>query len=303
MPSPPQKESRPEKKKPNAEPSEEARASDKRVKLGKFIRLMETVYGSFRLIENPETWMPPPMVGCHKGRYLWTDAFGVINFLTLWKETGDDRFRTLACRLILAVHDVLGCDRSGAHRLPRATKENPLAGGLRIGKEDSTGFNQDGQYLHYHCVWMFALNRTTIATDDPIWNEMAMKLGKAVMPHFWIDPKNHMRGTWWKISTDMSRNLTDSQGYIDPLDCFLVFAHMQAVSDAYGTDIHLDRLVYKFGQLCRSRTIKQHASDPLDLGMGLWTAHWLGDYEHWAYNLLRFNCRSIRMSPIKNLAL
>lgn len=36
-------------------------------------------------------WRPQPYAE-GKGRYLWTDAFGVINFITLHKETGESRY-------------------------------------------------------------------------------------------------------------------------------------------------------------------------------------------------------------------
>lgn len=262
--------------------------------LAKCIQLMEQVYGDFGTIENPDIWIPPPMADCHKGRYLWTDAFGVINFLTIYKETGDERYRTLACRLIHAVHDILGSDRSGQFRLPGASEDEPLAGGLRIGKTDRYGRNGDGQYLHYHTMWMFALNRTTMATGDPSWNELAMQLAKYTWPRFFRNPNNHMMGTWWKLSVDLTHSLTISEGYLDPLDCFLVLTLLQATSDACGSDIYLDDLIDKFCDLARDRSINERADDYLDLGMGLWLSHWLVSHEDWARTLMKANVRSLR---------
>ena len=41
-------------------------------------------------------------------RYLWTDAFAVCNFLTLYKQTSDERYKDLALRLVDQVHNILG---------------------------------------------------------------------------------------------------------------------------------------------------------------------------------------------------
>ena len=41
-------------------------------------------------------------------RYLWTDAFGVCNFLELHRRTGDGSWRESALHLVDQVHNVLG---------------------------------------------------------------------------------------------------------------------------------------------------------------------------------------------------
>jgi hypothetical protein len=107
------------------------------------------VYGPFEGISNQDaqTWKPPesPGAGGHKGRYLWADAFGVVNFVTLFKETSAPVYLTLARRLVEAVHTVLGRTRDGSSRLPPATDAEPLKGGLRIGKIQESGSDGDGQ--------------------------------------------------------------------------------------------------------------------------------------------------------------
>src|SRR5699024_8730981 len=121
--------------------------------LTRFEKSMESLYGKFSDISKPEEWNPPQKSGGHRGRYLWTDAFGVLNFLTLQRESssnGDDasseKYLTLAKRLVHAVHEVLGRTRDGTERLPSATEEEPLKGGLRIGKIQESGPDGDGQY-------------------------------------------------------------------------------------------------------------------------------------------------------------
>ena len=47
------------------------------------------VYGPYT--KGDTSWRPKPYKE-GKGRYLWTDAFGVCNFITQYCETKDDRF-------------------------------------------------------------------------------------------------------------------------------------------------------------------------------------------------------------------
>ncbi len=49
-------------------------------------------------------------------RYLWTDAFGVCNFLGLYEETKDARYKELALGLVEQTHRVLGRHREDDRR-------------------------------------------------------------------------------------------------------------------------------------------------------------------------------------------
>lgn len=115
----------------------------------RFKEATRLVYGPLEHLteDSAKVWTPPdhPGAGGHKGRYLWTDAFGVINFITLAKETSSPIYLTLAKQLANTVHSVLGRTRDGAARLPLATDEKPLRGGLRIGKMEAHGSDCDGQ--------------------------------------------------------------------------------------------------------------------------------------------------------------
>jgi hypothetical protein len=94
---------------------------------------VESLYGDFTTVINAHPL--PDLAAIAADIYGPTpDAFGVVNFLTLHREhtrasyleQKDDKYLTMA-RLVETVHDVL-------IRLPGATDENPLGGGLRIGK-------------------------------------------------------------------------------------------------------------------------------------------------------------------------
>lgn len=144
-----------------------------------------------------------------KGRYLWTDAFGVVNYLTLFTQTGRGHFLQQAQRLIEEVHNTLGKERRGKRRLGSATDERPTLGGLRIGKPDEEGEEDgDGQYFHYLTKWMFALNRASLVTGDGKYNAWAVDMAAAVHPHFVARPSAGASAAcprmFWKISIDLT---------------------------------------------------------------------------------------------------
>lgn len=302
-------------------------------RLSRFQQAVETVYGdlSDSTIKNPETWTPPPNSGGHKGRYLWTDAFGVLNLITLHREhkrlekqntpqpqshpeeintaadtqetaqtdgldstwtndqepQEDTKYLTLARRLAETVHDVLGRTRDGRARLPGATDQNPVGGGLRIGKLEERGPDGDGQYHHYLTIWMFALNRLSLATNDPKHNDQAVNLAKAIHAPFFVNRKSDTPRMVWKVKMDLSSPLVASEGNLDPIDGYVVFRLLQATAARFNeknrgvlreeiSDYH--RVILRKGEQFVS-------SDPLDLGMSLWTAHWFADKENWATNI------------------
>ncbi|PGH20443.1 hypothetical protein AJ80_03589 [Polytolypa hystricis UAMH7299] len=258
---------------------------------------MESVYGpGLSTIPDASGWDPPQKSGGHRGRYLWTDAFGVLNFLTLHKESAspaeggsnkgsDGRYLVFARTLVEKVHDVLGRTRDGESRLPGATDEEPLKGGLRIGKEEATGPDGDGQYHHYLTMWMFALNRMSMATGDPSYNKQGVSLAKAIHPHFFLDrssPKPHMV---WKVAMDLSHPLVVSEGNLDPIDGFVVFRLLQEYAQKHGDGPVLQEEIDDYQKVMDRKGRHKVSRDALDLGMTLWTAHWFFGKESWATDL------------------
>ncbi|KAK4106136.1 hypothetical protein N658DRAFT_490739 [Parathielavia hyrcaniae] len=261
----------------------------------RFTEAMNLVYGTFDHL-SPDAaarWTAPdkPGAGGHRGRYLWTDAFGVINFITLSKETSSPIYLTLAKRLVHTVHGVLGYTRDGTARLPGATDAEPLAGGLRIGKLAAHGADGDGQYHHYLTLWMFALNRLAVATGEDGYSRLAVQLAKAVHPHFVVrgygeggEEEEAVRMVW-KLSTDMDTVLVPSEGHLDAATGYVVYRVLQRTVEHMGSPRGLlggeiadyRRLMSRGGKLRASR-------DPLDLGMGLWMCHFFRD-EDWAREL------------------
>lgn len=120
----------------------------------RFKEATQLVYGPFEGISNQDaqSWKPPetPGSGGHKGRYLWTDAFGVVNFITLFKETSSPVYLTLARRLVDTVHNILGRTRDGSSRLAPATDAEPLKGDFGSGRFRGPEATAMGRYLAHH---------------------------------------------------------------------------------------------------------------------------------------------------------
>ncbi|KAL4810694.1 hypothetical protein BDV18DRAFT_155305 [Aspergillus unguis] len=264
--------------------------------LSTFQSALSTLYGPLdpSSIQNPSTWTPPQASGGHKGRYLWTDAFGVLCFITLHKEStrlktskngNEGVYLTLASRLISTVHDVLGYNRAGTSRLPGATDSNPLGGGLRIGKYNEGGMDGDGQYHHYLTLWMFALNRMSLATNNPAYNQQAISLAKAIHNPFFVNRSSERPRMVWKMDMNLQNVLVGSEGHLDAIDGFIVCRILQAVSSHFGGDQNvLKEEIEDYVKVMKRRGEHHPSSDTLDLGMTLWSVHWFAD-EEWAKTL------------------
>ena len=155
--------------------------------------------------------MPEGEAGdCANGdrRYLWTDAFGVLAYVSLAKATNNPQFVTAAQRLVDAVHEGLGKPRSAQFPMTPDLKGLSPSGyvGLRIGKERARahtdlGMAYDGMYWHYVDKWLFALLRLGQETGDAARIHQAAAIAKSVFPYFY-DPAGG--GVRWKINMDAS---------------------------------------------------------------------------------------------------
>ncbi|KAL4950726.1 hypothetical protein BDW69DRAFT_197032 [Aspergillus filifer] len=281
--------------------------SNQSTKLSTFTSALSTLYGplSPSHIPNPSTWTPPQSSGGHKGRYLWTDAFGVLCLITLHAETnrlhqskskrqsqgetesegGSEHYLTLASRLIENVHDTLGYTRDGSRRLSGASDSNPLGGGLRIGKIDESGSDGDGQYHHYLTLWMFALNRMSLASREPRYNDLAIKLARAIHAPFFLNRSSERPRMVWKMSTELETVLVGSEGNLDPIDGFVMMQLLQATALKYGErEEVLKNEIEDYARVMKRKGEHFVSSDPLDLGMTMWTIQWVYE-ENWAARL------------------
>ncbi|PSN60851.1 hypothetical protein BS50DRAFT_448707, partial [Corynespora cassiicola Philippines] len=246
-----------------------------------FLTAMQRVY-AFPTEASAGVWKPPPASAGHRGRYLWTDAFGVLNFLTLHQLTSQPLYLSHAKALVTAVHSTLGRTRDLSSYLPRASPSNPLAGGLRIGKDEATGPDGDGQYHHYLTMWMFVLNRLSIESGEKEYNDQAIALAKAIHPHFVYNRKSTRPRMYWKMTMDLEKPLVRSEGNLDPVDGLVVYRLLQQ-TDGGDSEV-LAEEIDDYHRIVQAKWQGYSSSDPLDLGMTLWTAHWSQDT--WAIGLV-----------------
>lgn len=175
-------------------------------------------------------------------RYLWTDAFALLNALDLYRETGEARWRDLATALIAEVHGVLGRHRPDDPRTGwlSGLGENdgarrPTSGGLRIGKplperglndpyDERLEWDREGQYWHYLTKWMDALSRAAVLLDEPRYQTHAEELAEAIFPRFLqTSPAGTPAGLAWKMSVDLSRPQVAGFSPHDALDGYVTF--------------------------------------------------------------------------------
>ncbi len=219
-------------------------------------------------------------------RYLWTDAFGVCNFLGLYRQTGKERYLQLALRLVDQVHDTLGQHREDDSRTgwisgldEQEGRKHPTRGGLRIGKEmnergprdpfdERLEWDRDGQYYHYLTKWMHALHRVSRVTGDLTYNRWALELAKAIHARFVYAPSSGgPKRMYWKMSIDLSLPLVSSMGHHDPLDGFVTYNELQAtgVKDPEKSeDRDLRAEIADMADICKGKNWV--TDDPLGIG-------------------------------------
>ena len=182
-------------------------------------------------------------------RYLWTDAFAVCNFLRLYQDSGDIKYKDMALKLVDRVHHILGWHREDDARIgwisglnEEEGEKHPTIGGLRIGKplnerkpgephDDQLEWEQDGQYFHYLSKWMHALSRVTQVTGDQRYNRWAIELAKTAHTKFSYRLQGHMeKRMYWKMSIDLSHPLVSSMGQHDALDAFITYQELASTA-------------------------------------------------------------------------
>jgi len=205
-------------------------------------------------------------------RYLWTDAFAVFNFLSLYRFTSDEKHLRHARRLIDLVHETLG------RHHPDDTREgwisglgeeegraHPTRAGLRIGKplvertpddpyEMRLEWERDGQYFHYLTKWMHALQCMHRVTQEQRYLTWAVELAQAAASGFLRETPSGQPYLCWKMSIDLTRPLVSSMGQLDPLDGYC--SYEQLLTDAADPESVADlRLAAdQMRSMCRDMT-------------------------------------------------
>jgi hypothetical protein len=192
-------------------------------------------------------WMRERRIWPNGLRYLWTDAFGVVLLVSLFRLLGEERYLDEAEWVLAAV------DRILARRI-----------GIRIGEAP----DRDGQYFHYLAMWLFALGR--LGTVRPGYHERAMALARAIHPRFVLPGV----GVFWKMLEDLSGPYPGyGLGAIDPFHGYVVYRLL----DADGLAGEIAEMRELVGRSYRGL----HITQDLGLGMMLWLSHFF-PREPWA---------------------
>lgn len=201
---------------------------------------IETVLAKLEWMREEEIW-PNGL------RYLWTDAFGLVLLVSLYRELDEERYLNQARRLVAEVERVLGRAR-----------------GIRIGEAPE----RDGQYYHYLAMWLFALYR--LGAVEPGYRERAIALAKEIHPRF-VQPGV---GVIWKMKEDLSGPYPGSGlGGLDPFHGMVVYRLLAPEE--------LEEEIGQMRDLVERLYPETEINQDLGLGMMLWMTHFFPQ-EPWA---------------------
>ena len=192
-------------------------------------------------------WMRAEQIWPNGLRYLWTDAFGVVLYVSLYRESGEKRWLDAAEALVAEVERVLGRVR-----------------GIRIGEAP----DRDGQYFHYLAMWMFALAR--LGEELPDYRTRGVQLVQEVHDAFVLPG----RGVIWKMTEDLSRPYPGyGLGAMDAFDGYVSYRLLDEQA--------LAREIGEMRELIEAQFRTLAIDQDLGLGMMLWLAHFHPE-EEWA---------------------
>ena len=192
-------------------------------------------------------WMRAERIWPNGLRYLWTDAFGLVLYVSLFRETGEQRWLDAARDLVVDVDCVLGRSR-----------------GYRIGEAP----DRDGQYYHYLAMWLFAL--ACLGEHEPAYREKGIRIAKDIHEPF-VLPE---RGVLWKMEEDLS---APYPGYdLGAMDAFDGYVSYKLLSEA-----ELAREIAEMRGIMERQYEALRIDQDLGLGMMLWLTHFF-PHEDWA---------------------
>jgi hypothetical protein len=193
------------------------------------------------------SWMREQRIWPNGLRYLWTDAFGLVLLVSLYRNLHEERYLDDAEALVRDVDRVLGRRR-----------------GIRIGEAP----DRDGQYFHYLAMWLYALS--SLSEHIPQYRSRAIALARDVHRAFVLPRK----GVIWKMKEDLSGPYPGfGYGALDAFNGYVVYRIVG--EQALASEImEMHELVERD---CQRLQIEQD----LGLGMMLWLSHFFPQ-EDWA---------------------
>src|SRR5450830_900393 len=206
-----------------------------------------TACNDLRYVLDKLAWMRAEGIWPNGLRYLWTDAFGVVLFVSLYVELEQRRYLDEAEWLVAAVDRVLGRTR-----------------GIRIGEAP----DRDGQYFHYLAMWLYALSILGRHIQD--YRQKGVELVRQIHDAFIVPG----RGVIWKMNEDLSGPYPGyGFGALDAFDGYISYRLLDET--ALSREIAEMRLLI-------DRTAPQLViTQDLGLGMMLWMTQFFPE-EGWA---------------------
>jgi hypothetical protein len=192
-------------------------------------------------------WMREQRIWPNGLRYLWTDAFGVILLVSLYRELHEDKYFAEAEWVVTEVQRVLGRPR-----------------GIRIGEEP----DRDGQYFHYLAMWIYAL--AMLGKHDPRYRQKGIDLVQQIHDPFLMPG----HGVVWKMKEDLSGPYPGfGLGALDAFDGYVSYRLLD--EDA------LFREIAEMRVLVERSAPELVITQDLGIGMMLWMTHFF-PAEPWA---------------------
>ena len=192
-------------------------------------------------------WMRQERIWPNGLRYLWTDAFGLVLYVSLFRETGEQAWLDAARDLVVDVDCVLGRPR-----------------GYRIGE----AADRDGQYFHYLAMWLYAL--ACLGEHDPAYRDKGIRIAKDIHQPF-VLPGG---GVIWKMEEDLS---APYPGYgLGAMDAFDGYVSYKLLSET-----ELAREIAEMRAIMDRQYESLRIDQDLGLGMMLWLTHFF-PHESWA---------------------
>ena len=192
-------------------------------------------------------WMRDQRIWPNGLRYLWTDAFGIVLLISLYRHLHEQRYLDDAEWLVTEVERVLGRPR-----------------GIRIGETP----DRDGQYFHYLAMWLYALG--CLGEFKQEYRARGIALARDIHKAF----VKAGRGVVWKMKEDLSGPYPGyGYGALDSFNGYVAYRTLdeRALASEIGEMRELIERDYEQLQI----------DQDLGLGMILWLAHFFPQ-ERWA---------------------
>jgi hypothetical protein len=193
------------------------------------------------------TWMRAQGIWPNGLRYLWTDAFGLVLFVSLYAESGERQYLDQAESLAAEVGRILGRPR-----------------GIRIGEAP----DRDGQYFHYLAMWLYGL--AVLARHIADYRRLGIELVRQIHGAF-VQPR---RGVIWKMKEDLSGPYPGyGFGGLDAFDGYVSYRLLDETA--------LAGEIADMSLLIEQTAPDLHITQDLGLGMMLWMTQFFPE-EEWA---------------------